>query len=707
MSPRWRTPFFGRPPGPRDEILVGPLGGELLGAEHLDDRARAVAGAQRVAPTSRARRRAPLLERLNGSRRILDDAERRLAASAAGGGDISPAGEWLLDNFHVVEEHILEVRASLPAGYYRELPELLTGPLAGYPRVYELAITLISHSEARIDLDNVTRFVGAFQQVTPLSMGELWGVPAMLRLGLIESVRRMTLRTVERLDELGLAEDWAHRFRTGELSDADPLGPAVADFVGGHPPLTATFVSRLLQLLHTDTGTFPGLERLEHWLAQDGLTADGTAAQAIERLALTQQMMTNSITSLRAVARLDWRAFVEGQSRTEAVLRADPVGCYARMTFATRDRYRHVVERVARRSRSGEETVARVAIDLARAEHAANPNSRAAHVGYYLVDQGLAALEDTVGYRPSRIERIHRTIRRHPNVVFVGGVVAGTALALGALLWLAAGPTALGWLLVIAVGLLPANDIAVNVLNQLITVILPPRLLPKLDLHRGGVPPEFRTAVVIPILFDSVAAVRDALETLEVRFLANREAHLHFAILSDLTDAPAETGPADAAIIAAARDGVRALNDRHAPETADAFYLFHRARKWNPLQGVWMGWERKRGKLAEFNRFMRGAGPDAFSLVEGNVGALRGLRYVITLDADTVLPPDAAPDLVGAIAHPLNRAEYDPARGRVVRGYGILQPRVGVSLPSAYRSRFAATYSGRPGVDPYTTAVSD
>src|SRR5262249_11881041 len=214
----------------------------------------------------------------------------------------------------------------------------------------------------------------------------------------------------------------------------------------------------------------------------------------------------------------------------------------------------------------------------------------------------------------------------------------------------------------------------VNALNQLVTAFLPPQVLPKLDLSETGVPPEFRTAVVIPMLFDSVDAVRDGLEHLEVQYLANREAHLHFAVLSDFTDAEAESRPEDPMIVEAASAGIRELNARYAPDTEDAFYLFHRPRRWNPRQGVWMGWERKRGKLAEFNRFLRGGARNAFSAIVGNAAPLSAVRYVITLDADTVLPPETAPLLVGALAHPLNRAVYDPHRGRVVRGYGILQP---------------------------------
>ncbi|HET6578770.1 MAG TPA: glucoamylase family protein, partial [Gemmatimonadales bacterium] len=607
-----------------------------------------------------------------------------------------------------MQEHIGEVRESLPGSYYRELPVLAAGPLAGYPRVYELAITLISHSEGRIGLDNLGALVEAFQQVTGLTIGELWAVPAMLRLGLIENVRRMTLRTVQRLDELEAADDAAARIaRAGEAGTAE-LDAELERFAAEAPPLTPTFVARFLQQLRIEGGALPAVVRLEQWIADEALSAEEAATRATQRLALTQIGMANSITSLRAIARMDWRTFVERQSRMEAILREDPSGFYPRMNFATRDRYRHEVERIAKRTRRSEEAVARLAVDRARAAmrgDAADP--RRAHVGYYLVDRGLGELEQTTGYRPTTGESVERWVHRHPNTVFVGGVLTTTVAALAAVLWLGGPAARAEWLAVLLLGLLPAGDIAVNVVNQLVTAFLPPRTLPKLDLDVHGVPPEFRTAVVIPTLFGSVEAVHEALENLEVQFLANREAHLHFAVLSDFTDAATETRDEDAAIVAAAVEGVGALNARYAAGSEDAFYLFHRPRRWNPHEGVWMGWERKRGKLAEFNRFVLTGRRDGFTVLVGDPAPIRSVRYVITLDADTVLPPDAAPLLVGALAHPLNRAEFDPALGRVVRGYGILQPRVGVSLPSAHRSIFAAIHSGHPGVDPYTTAVSD
>ena len=700
-----------------DNLLAGPIRGELLGTERLAERARALARAQRVR-TARpgATDRTPLLSRLDGTATLLAEIRGRLATAAEHGGDIGPAGEWLLDNAYVLDEHVREIRASLPRTYYRELPELERGHLAGYPRVYEIATTLIGHSEGHVERTNTDLFVGAFQEVEPLLIGELWAVPAMLRLALIENLRRMALRTVQRLDQIELADQWAaritadgeqHQARTGAAATA-----ALNAFLASHPPLTPVFVSRFLrQLRHADE-SLTSLAWLEPWMSDVGIDADDAATRSNERLALTQVMTANSITSLRAIGRLDWMSFVEEQSRLEAALRTDPAGIYAQMTFATRDQYRHAIERLAKGSGTGEEAVALAAVQLAATAHATDGADAArGHVGYYLIDDGLPQLRDVVGYRCTVGERLYEWVLRHPNTVFLGSVIPGTAAAVAAAVWLAGAAEWLQWPHVIVLLLLtviPSSDIAVSLVNQLVTAWLPPRILPKLDLSGPeGIPPEFRTVVVVPTLFGSVEDVHEALDTIEVQFLANREAHLHFALLSDFTDAPDATQPGDAAIVEAAVAGIRALNARYAARREGEFLLLHRARQWNARQGVWMGWERKRGKLAQFNQFTRGGGSGAFSIIEGDVTMMQQVRYAITLDSDTILPPAAAPLLVGALAHPLNRAVYDTATGRVVRGYGILQPRVGVSLPSAYRSRFAAIHSGHPGVDPYTTAVSD
>lgn len=690
--------------------MIGPIRGELLGADHLAARARIVARGQHVATDQLPLRPARLLARLAQTRTILSDAQARLSAAGVDGG---PTAEWLLDNFHVVYEHLREVRTSLPRNYYRELPELSSGPLTGYPRVYELAISIISHTEARIDLENVDTYVEAFQSVTPLRIGELWAIPAMLRLGLIESVRRMTLRTLQRLDEMDLAVQWADRIRTASQFGGRDLRSALREFADAGHTLTPTFTSRFLQTLRQSEGASAPLEWLEQWMREVGVTPETALAQSTQRLALTQIMMANSITSLRDIGRRDWRVFVEHQSEMDAVLRTDPAGFYSDMTFATRDAYRHVVERIAKRTDRSEIAVATRAISLAR-QHlppiAVAPSltrdARQAHVGYFLVDDGLRALEQETGYVPRWPERMVRYARDAPDRVFSAGLVVGTLIAIAAACVVIGRVHSSTLWLVLFFTALPALDMAVTAVNHCITAWLPPHALPRLDFKTHGVPAAYRTVVVVPTLFGDTTDVRDALGNLEVQFLANREDEVLFAVLSDFTDAATATCPGDADILAAARDGIRVLNERHAG-AHDVFFLFHRARLWNASQGVWMGWERKRGKLAQFNALLRGEASDAFLEQSTMPEPLRGVVFVITLDADTVLPPDAAPALIGVMAHPLNRAIYDEAQQRVLHGYGILQPSVGVSLPSAHRSRFAAIASGQPGVDPYSTAVSD
>jgi len=696
------------------EELVAPIRGEVLGIDRLAERARAVARQQRIAELARRHGPGPLLRRLDDTRQVLADVREALADAASRNVDISTAGDWLLDNYYIVEEHMREIRTSLPSSYYQELPKLATGKLRGYPRVYELAIELIAHTEGRLDLENITLFTREYQRVQALRLGELWAVPTMLRLGLVENIRRMALRTAARLAEVENADRWANRLRDASEQSADALSRVLSTFIDSHPPLTPTFVARFLSQIRSYQTNFTPLVWLEQWIAEDGPSAEEAVTRSNRRAALTQVTVTNSIMSLRTIARLDWNQFVESLSVTEAVLRQDPGGAYAAMSFASRDQYRHVVEGIAKRVEKEEDEVAQQCVALARdsvatAGGANDPTGRKTHIGYWLVDEGRFALEARVGYTPKGTERIHRWTLAHPNVVYFGTILLVSLITIAVIL----GPLHITsvWIGVVALLALviPASEVGVSTVNQLINVWLPPRTLPKLELRETGIPDMYASIVVVPTLFGTVSAVREALEHLEVQYLANRDRNLRFAILSDFTDARTQHTDSDAHIIDSARRGVDALNARYPGEHGSTFFVFHRERQWNETQGVWMGWERKRGKLAQFNRVLRGeAGAlDAFPVVLGDASRLQGIKYVITLDSDTVLPRGAAHLMVGAMAHPLNCAEYDPAQGRVVRGYGIMQPRVGVELTSAHRSKFAAIHSGHPGVDPYTTAVSD
>jgi len=489
-----------------EELLAGPIRGDLLGADHLAARAREIARRQQFVAGKNPLRSARLLARLAQTRDILATARDRLIVAASMEEEGDAAGDWFLDNYHVVHEQLQAVRNSLPSGFYRELPELTAGPLTGYPRVYEMAISLISHTEAELTPDSVDLYVEAFQSVTPLSIGELWAVPAMLRLGLIESVRRMTLRTVMRLDERARAVSAADRIRSANARGGPHVRLALQEFAEQDHALSPHFVSRFLQLLRQTEGASIALEWLEHWLHDAGVPPTQVVAESTQRLALTQRVMANSITSLRDVGLRDWRVFVEHQSAMHATLCTDPDGTYPVMTFATRDRYRHVVERIAKATGRTEVAVAAQAIELARqGARASIPGEGApiGHVGYYLVDEGLSDLEQWAGYRPTVRERLQRWAHAAPNATFVGSVVVCTLVTMLVVLF-AGAPAGLhpAWVLLVLAG--PLVEFSVTLVQQGIMAILPTQVLPRLDLQQPGVATTQHTVLVMPTLFASL-----------------------------------------------------------------------------------------------------------------------------------------------------------------------------------------------------------
>ena len=416
------------------------------------------------------------------------------------------------------------------------------------------------------------------------------------------------------------------------------------------------------------------------------------------------QVVANCIRSLRALEATDWKAFFDEVSETEQILRRDPAGTYARMEFDTRDRYRKVVEDLASQSGRAEEEVAEVAVRAAQESR----EGRAAHVGYHLVDAGVETLARALGARPPWTARWRGFLLRHPTSAYLGAIVVLTVLhesALFAALRALGTGMALGATAVL-LALVPAATIAVTLVNTLVTRLLPPRVLAKMD-FRTGIPPDCRTMVVMPALLGDAAEVSALLSRIELHWLANADGNLHLALLTDLTDAPAQALPEDDELLRRAAEGIHTLNARYGKDGPGPFHLLHRPRRWNAAEGCWMGWERKRGKLAAFNRLLAGEGGSDFSLRVGHPDVLRTIRFVITLDADTELPREAARRLVATFAHPLNRADFDAGTGRVVAGYTVLQPRIDVTPRSAEASWFTHVFVGDGGLDLYARAVSD
>jgi cyclic beta-1,2-glucan synthetase len=693
--------------------LEDPIRAELFSTDRLEQHAESLAAAQAATTVSGPGR--PFIPRVQENGRILLEYYRVVARAIQQEQLIIPAAEWLVDNFYIVEEQLREIHDDLPPGYYRELPKLKTGHLEGYPRVFGVAWAFVAHTDSRFDPEVLRRFVVAYQRVQPLTIGELWAIAITLRATLLENLRRIA----EQLGSSKTAREQADVVADSLLGAGGRslIAPEKILHRFEKKPLERAFAVQLIQRLRDlDPKVGPILQWLDVRLAAQGTTADEVVRMEHQQQAAMSVTVRNIITSMRLTSAFDWQTFIESVSLVDEVLRSN--AGYAEMDFATRDHYRHAIEDLSRGSRYSEIEVARRAVlraSRARPEkqNGDKPNEdRRSDPGYYLVSEGRSAFEQELGFRLTWKFWLLRLHFRNAVPGYLGTIAFFTAVILGLPLVLARdwGATPVQLVVLGLLALISASDLAITLVNRAVTELFGPRILPRLELA-AGVPEKLRTIVVIPTLLTSVQSIKEQIERLEVHYLANSEGDLRFAILSDWMDSTTESAEGDDELLAAAAGGIEGLNQRYgvSPGGDARFLLLHRKRMWNESEKKWMGWERKRGKLHELNLFLRGSEKTSFIPASGrNAAAIPGVRYVITLDADTRLPRGAATRMVGTMAHPLNLPYFDPRQGRVVEGYGIVQPRITPSLPSdGEGSIFQRVFSGPSGMDPYASAISD
>jgi cyclic beta-1,2-glucan synthetase len=551
------------------------------------------------------------------------------------------AAEWILDNYYIIQRTLRMIKEELPIGYYRQLPKLSQTPLHGYPRTFAISLAIIKQREGRLDETQIRQFVFEYQETTPLTMGEVWAIPIMLRIGIIECLCQAVARSLPETPE-----------------SFEPI-------------------------------TLIGLEDVPN-----------------------DTLIGSCIVSLRSLDVLDWKEFFEAVSLVEQILVQDPAQVYHRMDFETRDGYRQVIERLSAASGKSEIETALTVVHLSKEFAETNGRSpRRSHIGYYLIAEGRSQLETRIGVQPSILKSIGRWLMGHPSLIYLSSVLGLSMLILAGITAYLIGVEAApgGFLAALLLAILPAVTISIALTNWAVTQVIKPKLLPKIDFE-DGIPADCRTMVVVPALLSSPDEVKDLLNQLQLHYLQNSSANVHFALLTDFSDAPEQHLPEDEELLALACSGIDSLNQRYVADTNSAgaaFSLLHRERRWNSKMGTWMGWERKRGKLHEFNQLLLGKQNTSFQLIHGDLSGLRSTRYVITLDADTVMPRGAARRLIGCLAHPLNQAGFDPKTGKVRSGYTVLQPRTEIKPSSANRTFFTRIYSGDIGIDLYTHAVSD
>jgi cyclic beta-1,2-glucan synthetase len=693
--------------------LEEPIRAELFSIERLEQHAETLAAAQTVTQPYDAGR--PLLPRVLENGRVLLEYYRATAKAIAHDQAITPAAEWLIDNFYIVEEQLREIRDDLPAGFYRKLPKLASGHLQGYPRVYGVAWAFVAHTDSRFDPDVLRRFVTAYQRVQSLTIGELWAVAITLRVVLVDNLRRLSEHIVSSRNAREEADALADRLLG--TSGQSVVAPATVLKRFENKPLDRAFAVQLVQRLRDlDPKVGPILLWLDERLSAQGSSADEIVRAEHQEQAAMSVTVRNIITSMRLTSAFDWQAFFEDVSLVDKTLRDG--SNFGELDFATRDDYRHAIEDLSRGSGHTEIEIAQSVVHRAKRARSepqmgGQPGEeRYTDPGFYLISQGRRAFERELGFHIHWRRWLLRMYVRAAVPGYLGTIAILTAIVLAVPLnhaWeLGASTRHLALFGLLAV--IPASDLAIALINRAVTDLLGPRTLPRLEL-RNGVPEVLRTMVVVPTLITSQESIKEQVERLEVHYLANSEGDLRFALLSDWVDAPSETLAGDDELLKAAVEGIANLNRRHGPMPGgdDRFLVFHRKRLWNEREHKWMGWERKRGKLHELNQLLRGSTATTFVPTDGRAPeTIPGVRYVITLDADTRLPRGTAARLVGTMAHPLNRPRFSPAEGRVVEGYALVQPRITPSLlTTGEGSLFQKVFSGPSGIDPYASAISD
>ena len=687
-----------------------PLRAEILSADRLAEEARSTAAAQTYT-TQAPPRTTPLIALTESAASSLAADNSELAQSVRAGLAAPPAGEWLLDNYYLVEEQILLIREDLPARYGVELPRLTTGANEGLPRIYEALLQLVAHTDSRLEADVLIHFIDGYQSVAALTIGEAWAVPIMLRIALVENVRRLSSAVMISLRAERLADVWAERLVLTAQDAPDSLHDLLRELEQASSGASAPFYLRLSQRLSDlDSGGEPINAWLEHRLASEKISLHNASAEQQQEQAANQVSIANSISSIRFLDAFDWREFFARVSLVEAELRNDPARTYSHMDFESRDRYRHALEEMAKRCSRTETELAHEIVVLANAAMESDPTDEVrGHVGWWLISGGRYELEEAIGYRRLGRERSYRSVLRLHGL-FYGGLLALFTLALlAAIGWygLSTGAGPIKTLLLVALSIIPLSEVALTLVNRVCAVAFPPRLLPKLD-FREPIEEAHRTLVVVPSLLSSVNATRHVIENLEIAYLGNRDLNVGFALLGDLRACDEPQRADDGKIVEAAVRGISELNERYGAEHGvRPFHLLVRDRRYNEAERLWMGWERKRGSLVELVREMRGLGETSFSTKLGETAFRRSSTFVLTLDSDTVLPRDGARKFICTIAHPLNRASFEPGDRIVHTGYGLIQPRVSMTLPGSRRSGFATLFSGIAGVDPYASAVSD
>lgn len=644
--------------------------------------------------------RQPLLNELAKSKKILQEVRFNIAAAEHIEQSITSSAEWLLDNNHIIQGSIEEVRRNLPQKFYQDLPKLCQGSTKGLPRIYIICKDIISNTANQITREKLLAYLTSFQSEEELTIGELWALPLMLRLRLIECLRDLVIGLDHRLNEGEYASFWGNRLLNVARHDASQIPVFLQGLYREYPLPPAHFSEELIDHLFDEQAV---LLPVTKWIEESlHLPIADIVKKEQLRNAAEQIAFSNAIVSLITLSQLSWTEIFEAINPVDALLNKDPSGVYGQMDFTTQDRYRQQIEKLARPLGCRESSIANAALELCQTAPPTIGGIKQ-HIGYYLIDKGLPLLEEKIGCKLSFYEIQKRRLKKFSPLLYLLSVGLLT-LTFESIFFVSSyhwmGMSIGSSLLLTVLALLPISECTIQGLNILLSKLVPPYVLPKMA-YKKSIPQELKTLVIIPTMLTSSEDIESIINKLEIHYLANSDASLRFGVYVDFLDAPLQHMDEDQGLIETTKSKMLSLVEAYGAH----FFLFSRERVWSESEQAWIGWERKRGKLESLNRFLIDPKDSKTLLLFGEKAELNEIRYVITLDSDTQLPKDSAKQLVETISHPLNRAQW--SERKIIRGYAIIQPRIANQFMNAKQTWFSHLFSDISSANPYTQAVSE
>lgn len=628
--------------------------------------------------------------------------------------EVSSAAEWILDNFYLIEEQAKQLRRELTRGSYSRLPVLKKGPLKGHARIFALVMELVAISDGQVDEAKLTKCINAYQEHNKVFDREIWALPVVIKLALLENIRGICEKIRETQIQWNKADDIIEKLIGNNGEDTENIIRSLQGLVKAEQ-LQISFIEHLSYRLRMLEPKYASITQYIHeYMESQGKITDAVLRKELDSQSSVTVSAGNNIANLKYFSTFDWSDLFESLSFVGQILCKDPDGTYPLMDLATRNYYRSRIEYLASVYGIGEAQIASKAIELAAAACAARNEAdgtearRKWHVGYYLIGKGTIDLLKALNARKMWISATTRFARNYPQVLYVGSIFLITLLLTGiAAQYAAYHAFSYQWvwtLVTIIAVFIPSSEIAVSVVNWVAAKTLKPAVFPALEL-KNGIPESMSTLIVIPTVLPDKATVKELLDNLEIHYLSNCDKNLYFALVGQFKDSNKEVPP-DLTVIDEAMRGIEALNEKYSDDT-DIFYYFQRANQYNPENRQWIGWERKRGALVELNDLLLGCEDTSFLYRSNKEKDFTNIKYVITLDSDTILPIGMAKKMIATMAHPLNRPVIDKNKGIVSEGYGLMQPRVDFDSENSGKSPFSKIYTGQIGIDPYSSAISD